>query len=94
MDVSFISATYIMPALYSVLSCGSDFVCLIKPQFEVGRALLGKGGIVKDEKTRISAVKKVTDFGENLGFTLISVINSPIQGGDGNIEYLAHFRKE
>lgn len=94
MDVSFISATYIMPALYSVLAEGADFVCLIKPQFEVGRALLGKGGIVKEEKARIAAVNKVADFGKNLGFKLVAVINSPIQGGDGNIEYLAHFRKE
>lgn len=94
MDVSFISATYIIPALYSVLSGGADFVCLIKPQFEVGRAMLGKGGIVKDEKARMSAVKKVTDFANEIGFSVISVINSPIQGGDGNIEYLAHFRKE
>lgn len=94
MDVSFISATYIMPAIYSVLSVGADFICLIKPQFEVGRALLGKGGIVKDERSRSIAVQKVTDFAKELGFRLISVIDSPIQGGDGNIEYLAHFRKE
>jgi 23S rRNA (cytidine1920-2'-O)/16S rRNA (cytidine1409-2'-O)-methyltransferase len=52
MDVSFISATYIIPAIYSVLSPGGDFVCLIKPQFEVGRENLGKGGIVKSEKLR------------------------------------------
>ena len=94
MDVSFISATYIMPALYSVLGEGADFICLIKPQFEVGRAMLGKGGIVKEEKSRLAAVKKVTDFGKELGFVFVSVTNSPIQGGDGNIEYLAHFRKE
>ena len=50
MDVSFISATYIIPALYNTLSDGADFICLIKPQFEVGKSGLGKGGIVKDEK--------------------------------------------
>lgn len=94
MDVSFISATYIMPSLYSVLSVGADFICLIKPQFEVGRALLGKGGIVKDKSSRMNAVQKVTDFAMELGFKLVSVIESPIQGGDGNIEYLAHLRKE
>lgn len=94
MDVSFISATYIIPAIYSVLSPGGDFVCLIKPQFEVGRENLGKGGIVKSEKLRNSAVKKVTSFAEGIGFVTKQVITSPIEGGDGNIEYLAFFRKE
>ena len=93
MDVSFISATYIIPALYEVLESGSDFICLIKPQFEVGRENVGKGGIVKDEKIRLSAVKKVTEFAKSVGFTCIATIKSPISGGDGNIEYLAHFIK-
>lgn len=94
MDVSFISATYIIPALSRVLSYGGDFVCLIKPQFEVGRQNLGKGGVVKSEKHRKEAVKRVTECAEGFGFTLLGVIESPIRGGDGNIEYLAHFRKE
>ena len=93
MDVSFISATYIIPAIYEVLDVGADFVCLIKPQFEVGRAGLSKGGIVKDEKQRQSAVSKVLDCATALGFTVLATMTSPIQGGDGNIEYLAHFRK-
>ena len=93
MDVSFISATYIIPAVYKTLSLDSDFVCLIKPQFEVGRSNLGKGGIVKDERLRNEAVNKVIAFADSVGFDVISVIKSPIQGGDGNIEYLAHFRK-
>ena len=90
MDVSFISATYIMPAIKEILAPGSDFVCLIKPQFEVGRSGLGKGGIVKNEKIRNDAVKKVIDFANSLGFVCRSVIESPIIGGDGNIEFLAH----
>ena len=93
MDVSFISATYIIPALYNVLTGGADFICLIKPQFEVGRAFVGKGGIVKDEKARRSAVEKVTSFAESVGFITKGVIKSPIEGGDGNVEYLAHFFK-
>ncbi|MBQ7333320.1 MAG: TlyA family RNA methyltransferase, partial [Clostridia bacterium] len=52
MDVSFISATYIIKGIFDVLSEDSDFICLVKPQFEVGRKLLGKGGIVKSEKDR------------------------------------------
>jgi len=94
MDVSFISATLIMPALYSTLSDEADFICLIKPQFEVGRAGLGKGGIVKDENTRKKAVDKVVQFAESLGFSLVGLIQSPILGGDGNIEFLAHLRKD
>ena len=93
MDVSFISATYIIPALFSVLADGSDFVCLIKPQFEVGRSGLGKGGIVKDSKIRDAAVKKVLDFALDVGFEVKGIIQSPIRGGDGNIEFLAHFVK-
>lgn len=93
MDVSFISATYIIPAVYDILAEGADFICLIKPQFEVGKSGIGKGGIVKDEKLRKFAVEKVVAFAKLQGFSLISVIESSILGGDGNIEYLAHFRK-
>ena len=93
MDVSFISATYIMPALYSCLKNGADFICLIKPQFEVGRANIGKGGIVKDDKVRASAVNKVVDFAQSIGFINKGVVRSSVVGGDGNIEFLAHFKK-
>ena len=93
MDVSFISATYIIPSLYDVLASGADFICLIKPQFEVGKANVGKGGIVKDEKMRLYAVEKVTAFAQSIGFVCNGTIKSPISGGDGNVEYLAHFVK-
>lgn len=93
MDVSFISATYIIPALYRALASGSHFICLIKPQFEVGRAAIGKGGIVKDAKAREGALSSVVAFAEQIGFSCRGVILSPILGGDGNVEYLAHFEK-
>ena len=93
MDVSFISATYIIPSLSEVLADESDFVCLIKPQFEVGRSGLGKGGIVKDSKIRDLAVKKVLDCATDFGFLVKGIMQSPIKGGDGNIEFLAHFVK-
>ena len=93
MDVSFISATYIIPAVYNVLAPESDFICLIKPQFEVGRAALGKGGIVKNEKDRLAAVDKVTECAKLYGFSVVATTVSSIQGGDGNVEYLAHFKK-
>ena len=92
MDVSFISATYIIPAIKRILAPGSDFICLVKPQFEVGKSGLGKGGIVKSTKFRREAVDKVVKFAEENGFKCHSVIESPIIGGDGNIEFLAYFQ--
>ena len=96
MDVSFISATCIIPAIFEVSADGADFICLVKPQFEVGRAGVGKGGIVKDERLRRSALDKVVDFAKAVGFEHKSSCVSPIKGGDGNVEYLVHFivRKE
>ena len=93
MDVSFISATYIMPSIYNCLAEGGRFICLVKPQFEVGRANIGKGGVVKDAKARERAVAQVIDFAKNLGFAHKGTIVSPIEGGDGNVEYLAYFVK-
>lgn len=93
MDVSFISATYIIGQIYNCLSSDGDFVCLIKPQFEVGKSAVGKGGIVKDEKKRLGAVERVTEYAKSVGFKFLGVIKSPIEGGDGNIEYLAYFKK-
>ena len=93
MDVSFISATYLMKPLYDCLAFGADFICLIKPQFEVGRSNIGKGGIVKDDKIRQSARDSVIEYAKGVGFECVSSIVSPIIGGDGNIEYLAHFKK-
>ena len=93
MDVSFISATYIIAPLFDCLSAGADFICLIKPQFEVGKSNIGKGGIVKSEKIRLLAVEKVTEYAKSVGFQLIAVAQSDIVGTDGNIEYLAHFKK-
>lgn len=93
MDVSFISATYIIPSIYECLSDDGEFICLIKPQFEVGKEGLGKGGIVKSERYRRLAIDKVTSFAKEIGFTLIGVEESSIKGGDGNTEYVAYFRK-
>ncbi len=91
MDVSFISQTLLYPALRDVMSQGGVLISLIKPQFELDRASLGKGGIVKNEKLRRRAVARVTDAAEDHGLRLLGVIDSPIAGGDGNIEYLAAF---
>ena len=91
MDVSFISATYILPRYPALLREGGHAVCLIKPQFEVGRAMLGKGGIVKDAAAHRYAIERVLESGRGLGLCPIGLIASPIEGGDGNREFLVHF---
>ncbi len=94
MDVSFISQKLILPAVSGVLSHGGKLVTLIKPQFEVGRAYIGKGGIVKDARARDRAVTEVCEFASTLGFLQKGIMESPIKGGDGNTEYLAYFMKQ
>ena len=93
MDVSFISQTLIHPALSNILSNGSIFVSLIKPQFEAGREAIGKGGIVKNPVSRAMSVKRVIDSAKENGFHFVNLAESPIKGGDGNTEYLACFCK-
>lgn len=92
MDVSFISIEKILPALLPFFRDTTDLAALIKPQFEVGRDEVGKGGIVQDEAARQAAVERVTKTALGLGLERRGLINSPITGTDGNIEYLAHFR--
>ena len=98
MDVSFISATLVLPAVVQSAFVESaklpggrrEIVVLVKPQFEVGRELVGKGGIVRDEAVQQSAVKKVQSALEALGATNVECIESPILGGEGNREFLLH----
>lgn len=92
-DVSFISQTYIIPGIAATVRQGGEFVSLIKPQFEAGRSALGKGGIVHSGAYRYLAVKRVLECALANGFDCIGLIPSPIEGGDGNKEYLAYFVK-
>jgi 23S rRNA (cytidine1920-2'-O)/16S rRNA (cytidine1409-2'-O)-methyltransferase len=95
MDVSFISATLVLPAIVScVLSSSASWqlVVLVKPQFEVGREQVGRGGIVRDPEAQQKAVTKVTGAVRELGGTEIAVIGSPILGAEGNREFLLHAR--
>ncbi len=94
MDVSFISAKLIIPAISRIIAPSGVFVCLIKPQFEVGRGALNKKGIVKSDALRKMAVDDVIAFAAPCGFELRGLTQSPIVGGDGNIEYLAYFIKK
>ena len=93
MDVSFISQTLLFPMLSCVVREGGILVSLIKPQFEVGRQALNKHGVVRRDSDRRLAVEKVRETAEASGFTCIGVIPSPIQGGDGNMEYVGYFVK-
>ena len=92
-DVSFISQNLILPNISVLLKGEGIFYSLIKPQFEVGRALVGKGGIVKDKKARLIAVNSVISCAKEHGLKCNKFLKSPIQGGDGNVEYLASFSK-
>jgi 23S rRNA (cytidine1920-2'-O)/16S rRNA (cytidine1409-2'-O)-methyltransferase len=88
MDVSFISQTKILPQLPNLLSKTGHLITLVKPQFEVGKEFIGKGGIVKD-KTRVKQLEQdMQDFIKELGFEVKCYIESPIKGGDGNQEFL------
>lgn len=92
-DVSFISQTLIHPSVNEILKDGGYFITLIKPQFEAGKQNIRKGGIVKDEKAREFAKDKVISSAQLNNLEFIGCITSPIKGGDGNIEYLALFKK-
>ena len=94
MDVSFISQTLLHPALASILKDGGWMVALIKPQFELTRSALNKQGIVKQERDRKAAVERVLQSAAACGFEAVSVIPSPIEGGDGNREFLGYFVKK
>lgn len=91
MDVSFISATLVLPAVVSSLAReGTGLVVLVKPQFEVGRERIGKGGIVRDEAAQRRAVERVQDAVSRLGGEAMNVIDSPILGAEGNREFLLY----
>jgi len=87
-DVSFISLLKVIPSVLNFLKPDASVIALIKPQFEVGKEQVGKGGIVRDETARTAAVKKVEDFVRGLGLVVKGVVPSPITGQDGNVEYL------
>ncbi len=96
-DVSFISATLVLPAVIRAASAvarltpgAMEIVVLVKPQFEAGRELVGKGGIVRDESAQRGAVSRVKAALAELGYARAEWIESPILGGEGNREFLLH----
>lgn len=91
-DVSFISLKLILPAVRKWLSADADVVALIKPQFEAGPESVGKGGIVRDAAVRRAVLEDLLGWANEQGWSVNGLIQSPIQGTDGNIEYLAWLR--
>ncbi|WP_195994221.1 TlyA family RNA methyltransferase [Faecalibacillus faecis] len=91
-DVSFISLKLIFEPLKDILNDGDDIVALIKPQFEAGREDVGKKGIVKDAKIHQRVIENVISYANEYQFSIQNLTYSPITGGEGNIEFLAHFK--
>ncbi|MDO4432271.1 MAG: TlyA family RNA methyltransferase [Aerococcaceae bacterium] len=89
-DVSFISLQLILPPLVPILAEGGSVLALIKPQFEAGRERVGKNGIIKSKDVHRDVVTEVLQFMCEIGYTISSLTFSPITGGEGNIEFLAH----
>jgi 23S rRNA (cytidine1920-2'-O)/16S rRNA (cytidine1409-2'-O)-methyltransferase len=92
-DVSFISLSLVLPSVTRLAAPAATLVALVKPQFEVGRARLGKGGVVRDESARMEALARVEGEAAALGWTLAGRMESPVTGGDGNVEYLIAARR-
>ncbi|CAN5324230.1 TlyA family rRNA (cytidine-2'-O)-methyltransferase [soil metagenome] len=93
MDVSFISVTKIIPALRSLLVENGKIIVLIKPQFEVGKGEVGKGGIVRESEKHIQVINKINAFASNCGLKVMGLIDSPILGADGNKEFLVLYAR-
>ncbi len=94
MDLSFISLTKVLPAVFSVMADDGMVVPLIKPQFELSREEVARGGIVREPELHDKAVAKIRDFvAEQDGWEWLDVMDSPIKGGDGNKEFLALLRR-
>ena len=93
-DVSFISLTKILIPARNLLKEGGEMVCLIKPQFEAGREKVGKNGVVREQSVHREVIRKIIDYADMIGFSVLHLEYSPIKGPEGNIEYLIHIRKE
>ncbi|PIE31553.1 TlyA family rRNA (cytidine-2'-O)-methyltransferase [candidate division KSB3 bacterium] len=89
-DLSFISLTKILEPLRELLTPGANIVALVKPQFEVGKGEVGKGGIVRSPEQHQRVIRDVSDYAEQVGFTVKGVIESPIKGAKGNTEFLLY----
>ena len=92
-DVSFISVKLIIPAVSALLEDEADYITLIKPQFEAGRELVGKKGVVRDSAVHESVIQGILDFIPSCGFKAAGLDYSPVKGPEGNIEFLLYMKK-
>jgi 23S rRNA (cytidine1920-2'-O)/16S rRNA (cytidine1409-2'-O)-methyltransferase len=92
-DVSFISLRHILPVVPPLLTPGADVVALVKPQFEAGRAEVGKGGIIRDRAVQARVIEEVVSAADALGLVRFGLTDSPIAGMEGNREFLLHLRR-
>ncbi len=92
-DVSFISLTKILIPARNLLAPEGEMVCLIKPQFEAGKEKVGKKGVVREPEIHREVIGKVADYADGIGFDVSGLDFSPIQGPEGNIEYLVYLKK-
>jgi 23S rRNA (cytidine1920-2'-O)/16S rRNA (cytidine1409-2'-O)-methyltransferase len=93
-DASFISLEKVLPSTLALLTDDAEIVALIKPQFEVGRGEVGKGGVVRDEEKQAGVVERIRESAVSLGCLVLGVTESPLLGPKGNREFLIHLRKE
>ena len=92
-DLSFISLCTVARQLSEVAGDGADLILLVKPQFEAGKKQVPRGGVIRDQAVRAETVRKVIDCTGTVGLGARGLIKSPIEGGDGNVEYLLWLRK-
>ncbi|MCS4484565.1 TlyA family RNA methyltransferase [Gleimia sp. 6138-11-ORH1] len=92
-DLSFISLTLVLDALYAVAAPQADYLLMVKPQFEIGKEKLGAGGVVRNLEHHYEAVRKVIDYATNLGLALYGLAASPLPGPAGNVEYFIALKK-
>ncbi len=92
-DVSFISLTKVIPKATELVREKGEILALVKPQFEVGRGEVGKGGIVRDEEKRMATVNSIREYAEGIGLIAAGVFQSPVMGQKGNLEYFLYLRK-
>lgn len=93
-DLSFISVKHILNTVYNILKIDGEFICLVKPQFEVGPRFVGKNGVVKDKRAQIMAVNEIVDLAFDIGFSVCGISFSGLEGESGNREFLLYLKKD
>ncbi len=93
-DVSFISLTKVLLPVRELIIEKAKAVCLIKPQFEVGKEKIGKKGVVRERKVQEEVIEMVSSYAKEIGFSILGLDYSPIRGSEGNIEYLLYLQKK